>query len=117
VAKDCPATATAVCEIHLIPAFLDLVALAKKKRRAGEAHLLQRSGKTETVTHVGHGGGPQNGDLVPLCDDVIHGHVNVWKDFAELSADGRKLLRTVDDGIRLRESNGSSVAVVHLHNG
>ena len=66
-------------EVHLVPAFHDLVILDDQKGRSVQRALLAGGGKAQVVAKMGHGDPPANGNTVTLGDYVLDVDVKVRK--------------------------------------
>src|ERR1700679_1814376 len=72
--------------------------------------------KAETIAKVCHRCGPSNRYLISLGHEIVNDDAYVGKGSAEGSAMFRKLLRTVDDRVWIREPVGASGLDIHLWN-
>src|SRR5882724_2790012 len=103
-------------EIHLVPAFHDLIILDDQEGRSVQGALLGGGGKAEVVAKMGHGDPPANGNAVTLVNHVLDVDVKIRKSPDEGSVDRLKAFGTNKDRVCIGKAVRLALLVKHFVN-
>ncbi len=102
-----------VAEVHLVPAFGDVLTLDDHEGRAGHAGFFVGGGEAEVVTGMGHAYVPSGGYAVSFGEDVVEDDFLIRKGSAKGAVYGFKGFGADEDGVRFGEAMGFAAGAEH----